>query len=247
MRLLPDQQDDSKKLFGYYDIDEGRKFITSRGVRCFNEDAATRFANRNNGTSDRTVVAWIAHIAEEVRKGSIETETEREEVEVSNVVESNINVAGVIVKQDQEGRYCLNDLHRASGGEPKNRPNEWLRNSQTEGLVRELETGFPVTKPVEVIKGRGITGTYVVKELVYAYAMWISASFHLKVIRAYDQMVTQPAKPAAPELTGKQHKNVIRDIRGMLEELGEDGSDLSHENRRGDSLNSLSTYFIDAD
>jgi phage antirepressor YoqD-like protein len=118
-------------------------------------------------------------------------------------------VCGISVRQDADGRYCINDLHRASGGEKRHRPNYWLENQQTKDLIAELrnqlilpEDGNPVSDEIKYLEPvrtvRSLTegqGTFVVKELVYAYAMWISAPFHLKVIRAYDAMVTQP-KPA---------------------------------------------------
>lgn len=99
-------------------------------------------------------------------------------------------IANTGIKQDEQGRYCLNDLHRAAGGEARHKPSEWLRNKQTVELVSELEiAGIPA------IESKQQVGTFVAKELVYSYAMWISPSFNLKVIRAYDAMATYPTIP----------------------------------------------------
>lgn len=115
----------------------------------------------------------------------------------TQVAPSALQISDIIIRQDSEGRYCLNDLYKASGNNPKHKPSEWLRNKQAKDLIAEieLEAGIPAIK---TIKGHRATGTYVVKELVYAYAMWISASFSLKVIRAYDALQSPPVEKAEP-------------------------------------------------
>jgi hypothetical protein len=110
---------------------------------------------------------------------------------------SELIISDVSIHQDSEGRFCLNDLHKAAGEQQKHRPKYWLENQQTIELIAELkEGGIPPSEkinnlePVKIIKGfREKQGTYVVKELVYAYAMWISPKFHIQVIRAYDALV----------------------------------------------------------
>ncbi|WP_254894012.1 KilA-N domain-containing protein [Chromobacterium violaceum] len=76
----------------------------------------------------------------------------------------------------------------------------FMMNKGTEDLVRELDgeqLGIP-----SISAKRGV-GTYVVKELVYAYAMWISPKFHLEVIRAYDRLATDGVAV---------HKNAVDDL-----------------------------------
>lgn len=97
---------------------------------------------------------------------------------------NEISVRQLDVKINDDGMYCLNDLHKASGGADKDRPVHWLSNKQTSELVSELEkVGNPTIKKSAGRYG----GTYVCKELVYAYAMWISAKFHIEVIKVFDQ------------------------------------------------------------
>lgn len=99
-----------------------------------------------------------------------------------------------------DGLYCLNDLHKASGGEKRYEPNRWLRLLQTSELIRELEFeqcdpqiwGSMKNQPlIKTIKGFGKNqGTFACRELVYSYAMWISPKFHLQVVRAFDALVS---------------------------------------------------------
>lgn len=113
-----------------------------------------------------------------------------------------------------DGLYCLNDLHKASGGEKRYEPYQWLRLVQTSELIRELEfeqcepqicgsmKNQPLSEPqiwgsmknqplIKTIKGFGKNqGTFACRELVYSYAMWISPKFHLQVVRAFDALVS---------------------------------------------------------
>ncbi len=110
---------------------------------------------------------------------------------------SELTITDVAIRQDSQNRYCLNDLHKAavlSGANKRTKePAKFLLSPQTIDLIRELtDTQNLGIAPVNVVKGGNSSqqGTYVAKELVYSYAMWINATFHINVIRAYDALVT---------------------------------------------------------
>ena len=92
-------------------------------------------------------------------------------------------VAGVEVRTDDQGRYNLNALHRASGGEKRNGPTYWLALDSTQKLINELKQQNTEI-PVITSRGRG-GGTYAHELLAIAYASSISPSFHLLVNQVF--------------------------------------------------------------
>ena len=105
----------------------------------------------------------------------------------------NISISDVVIRQTDNQLYNLNDLHKAAGKETRHEPYNWLRLQQTQELITEIEAqgGIAVTTS----QGGKNRGTFVCKELVYAYATWISAKFFLLVIRTFDAVVSGSLKP----------------------------------------------------
>lgn len=108
----------------------------------------------------------------------------------------HLEISDASVRIDQEGRYCLNDLHRAAMRRGKaqisHKPSNFLRLPGTIKLINALkERCSPASiDPVASSKGgaKNQQGTFVEKTLVYSYAMWVDAHFAIEVIETFDKV-----------------------------------------------------------
>lgn len=139
------------------------------------------------------------------------TQPIKEGFNVNNSIALTIGATSV---REVGGLYSLNDLHKASGGEPKHRPGYFLEIEQTKDLTKEIETaGIPAVKTKEGRNG----GTYACRELVIAYAAWISAAFHLKVIRVFLAVAVPQPTPYTVQPSDTLNESQQIALRAMLE------------------------------
>jgi len=126
---------------------------------------------------------------------------------MTHVTTPALSVGSVAIRE-HGGLYSLNDLHRASGSDNKHRPNYFLANEQIKSLIAEIDkAGIPAFRTT---RGR-YASTYACHELVIAYAAWISAAFHLKVIRVFlDTAMAQPALSAPTSTKALPPRNCRR-------------------------------------
>jgi hypothetical protein len=122
-----------------------------------------------------------------------------------------------------DGLYSLNDLHKAAGSESRHLPTQFLRNQQTRELIAEIDSYANSHSSDEKLSHniQNGKGTWVCKELVYAYAMWISPKFNLQVIRAFDQAQHQEPEPVQQSLPAPiQDDEKLKLINDIAQSLG---------------------------
>jgi hypothetical protein len=130
-----------------------------------------------------------------------------------------------------DGLYSLNDLHKVSGASKKHQPANFLRLETTQELIAEIERSSDMRNGIgrcsdlsntfKSMRGGADKGTWVCKELVYAYAMWISPKFNLQVIRAFDQAQHQEPEPVQQSLPAPiQDDEKLKLINDIAQSLG---------------------------
>lgn len=138
-------------------------------------------------------------------------------------------VAGVPVNTDDQGRFNLNALHKASGGQNGKRPSLWLVTKQAQELAEELSNnscfGDDVQKcisPFHSVKGGSSPGTYAHELLAISYAGWISPAFQLKVNQVFlDYRAGRLHTNHMPELSRREILKLAMDAEEENEKLRE--------------------------
>lgn len=153
-------------------------------------------------------------------EASIEvSQTSKKGISMSNFTPA-LTIGGATVRRAGD-LFSLNDLHKAAGGEAKHKPSEWLRNQQAQDLLEEIQkAGIPA------ITSKPKVGTYACRELVIAYAAWISATFHLKVIRVFLD-ATAPAPTQRPYNPALDYERIspsqAQDIKELVHQVVDSG------------------------
>jgi len=122
-----------------------------------------------------------------------------------------LKINGVDITTDSDGRFSLNDLHKAAGGSDKQKPALFYRSNSFKSVVEILKVQNRTFKPIVKKQGRYKGGTWVCKELVYKYAMWINAEFEVLVIQTFDQVTRNIQAPATMTALNELAKKIEGD------------------------------------
>ena len=122
-----------------------------------------------------------------------------------------MTINGKEITTDIEGRFSLNDLHKAAGANVKDLPNKFMRSKSFKDVVEILIAQNRAVKPMIRKSGRYGGGTRVCKELVYKYAMWTNPEFEVKVIQTFDKLTSKINPPSSMAALNELSKKIMSD------------------------------------
>lgn len=113
---------------------------------------------------------------------------------------NEITVFGTNIRKDTNGRFSLNDLHKAATvkgyATESHAPSKFMRNDGVRAFVAELESknndldSHGQKRPlVESIKGGKNKGTYACELVALRYAGWISSSVEVEVYQTFQKVI----------------------------------------------------------
>lgn len=115
---------------------------------------------------------------------------------------NSITISNTAIRRDAEGRYSLNDLHKAAmavgAAVASQKPSEFLRAKGATSFIEALETKAGISA-LDVTKGGSAPGTYADELVALRYAAWINPAFEVEVYRTFrDARTGEPAPATAP-------------------------------------------------
>lgn len=145
-----------------------------------------------------------------------------------------LNDQVVEIEQDDNGRYCLNDLYKVSGCNRSKAPQQFLRSQKELQVVKAWESDKQQNAVCENFDDQVIqakmnraTKTFASRKVVFKYAMFISKDFYESVVTAFDKLTTGDVQEAAniassvtitPEIINK-HNQLRKKLQETIQEV----------------------------
>lgn len=151
------------------------------------------------------------------------------------------------IRQDKEGRYCLNDLHKAaivSGLDvARKNPSDFFRTEMAKNFTASLQKVDETThNPVVTKEGRN-GGTYAVRLLAQRYCGWLSSDFEVVVYGTFDKFnMSEQIRIAERQAARLEFPDMTQALLDHRTELGKKTS-FFHYSNECDLINKIVTGY----
>lgn len=98
------------------------------------------------------------------------------------------------VHLDADGRFSLNDIHKAAMAQglatKSQRPGNFLKNKDVQAFVAEVEASATGIAPLKTVNGGKNAGSYAVRLIALRYSAWLDKRVEAEVFQVFDAYIS---------------------------------------------------------